>query len=133
MDKEFKIKMYSFVIDCIDPYELAKFYTALLGWEIPFHNEEYAVAAPLGVAQGAYPGITFQRNADYKPPVWPAAFEKQQQMAHMDFAVNNLEKAVQHAIRCGATTADEQFSDGWKVMLDPSGHPFCLVLMEHIL
>jgi 3-methyladenine DNA glycosylase AlkD len=37
----------------------------------------------------------------------PAA---QQQMAHIDFAVNDLEKAVQYAIHCGATIAAEQFS-----------------------
>lgn len=33
----------------------------------------------------------------------------QQQMAHLDFAVNDLEKAVQHAVRCGAAVAEEQF------------------------
>lgn len=41
----------------------------------------------------------------------------QQQMAHLDFAVNDLEKAVQHAVRCGAAVAEEQFSDAWRVML----------------
>lgn len=42
MEDELKIKMYSFTVDCKDPYELAKFYAQLLGWEIPFHSEEYA-------------------------------------------------------------------------------------------
>ncbi len=132
MNNELKIKMYSFTVDCKDPHELAKFYMALLKWEMPFYNAEYAVIAPPGINQGAYPGITFQRNSEYKPPVWPVEPKAQQQMAHIDFAVNDLEKAVQYAVHCGATIADEQFADGWRVMFDPAGHPFCLCLIKDI-
>jgi len=132
MDDKLKIKMYSFTVDCIDPHELAKFYAALLGWEIVFFDEEYACVGAPKTQQGTYPGITFQRNPEYKPPVWPEEPEAQQQMAHIDFAVNDLEKAVQHAIHCGATIADAQFSDNWRVLFDPAGHPFCLCLMKAI-
>jgi hypothetical protein len=103
--------LYALTLDCKDPYELAKFYAALLKWEIAFHDEEYVVIGPPGTNQGEYPCITFQRNLEYKPAVWPGEPEAQQQMAHIDFAVNDLEKAVQYAIHCGATIADEQFSD----------------------
>lgn len=130
MDNELKIKMYSFTVDCKEPYELAKFYAELLKWEIPFHDDTWACVGAPGTAQGAYPGILFQRNPDYQPPVWPDKPEAQQQMAHLDFAVNNLEEAVRYAIQCGAVMADEQFSDDWKVMLDPAGHPFCLCNMK---
>ncbi len=133
MDIELKIKMYSTTLDCNEPYELAKFYAELLHWEIvPIQGEEYAIIAPPATNQGAYPGITFQKNPDYKPPIWPEEAEAQQQMAHLDFVVNDLDKAVQHAIRCGATVAGKQFSDGWTVMFDPAGHPFCLCNMAHI-
>lgn len=125
--------MYSFTVDCKEPYELAKFYAKLLNWEIPYHNEEYACIGASGIEQGVYPGITFQRNTEYIPPVWPEKPEAQQQMAHLDFAVNDLEKAVQYAIQCGATIAEEQFSDGWRVMFDPAGHPFCLCQMKEII
>lgn len=101
MNNELKIKMYSFTMDCIDPYKLAKFYADLLKWEIPFYDEDYACICPPKISQGAYPGITFQRNPEYVPPVWPEKPEAQQQMAHLDFAVNNLEEAVQYAIQCG--------------------------------
>ena len=127
-----KIKMYSFTVDCKNPYELAKFYADLLKWEIPFYNEEYACVGAPRTQQGAYPGITFQRNDEYTPPMWPEKPEAQQQMAHLDFAVNDLEEAVQYAIHCGARIADEQFSDEWKVMLDPAGHPFCLCQMKSV-
>lgn len=130
MENELKIKMYSFTVDCKEPYELAKFYAELLKWEIPFHDDTWACVGAPGTVQGAYPGILFQRNPDYQPPVWPDKPEAQQQMAHLDFAVNNLEEAVRYAIQCGAVMADEQFSDDWKVMLDPAGHPFCLCNMK---
>lgn len=132
MDSELKIKMYALTLDCKDPYELAKFYAGLLKWEIPFHNENWACVGAPGTAQGTYPGITFQLNPDYEPPVWPEKPGAQQQMAHLDFAVNNLEEAVKYAIQCGATTANEQFSDDWRVMIDPAGHPFCLCQMKFI-
>ena len=127
-----QIKLYSLMIDCREPYALAKFYAALLGWEIPFHNDEYACACPPGVQQGAYPGISFQKNPEYVPPMWPQQPGAQQQMAHLDFAVDDLPAAVEHAIACGAAVADQQFSDGWTVLFDPAGHPFCLVAMEPI-
>ena len=94
MKDSLQIKLYAVTIDCKDPYALAKFYAELLHWEIPFHNEEYACVGAPGKAQGAYPGITFQRNPDYLPPVWPEQPGFQQQMAHLDFAVNHLEEAV---------------------------------------
>ena len=132
MNDELKIKMYSFTIDCKDPYQLAAFYAKLLHWQIVFHDEEFACIGAPGTNQGAYPGITFQRNPAYQPPVWPEDPVSQQQMAHLDFAVNRLEDAVSYAIRCGATLADTQFSDDWRVMFDPAGHPFCLCQLKPI-
>lgn len=133
MDDGLKIKLYAFTLDCKGPYELAKFYAALLGWKIAFHDEEFACVGAPGKAQGAYPGIMFQRNPAYEPPVWPETPGAQQQMAHLDFAVNDLEQAVRHAVSCGAKLAEKQFSDGWRVMLDPAGHPFCLCSMKPII
>lgn len=132
MDNELKIKMYALTIDCKEPYKLAKFYADLLKWDIAFQNDEYVCIAAPGTNQGQYPGITFQRNPMYVQPVWPEEPGVQQQMAHLDFAVNDLEKAVQHAVKCGAKVADQQFSDDWRVMLDPVGHPFCLCPMKPV-
>lgn len=133
MSEELKIKMYSFTIDCIDPQELAKFYGSLLKWETMIFGEDWVCVYPPGTKQGAYPGILFQRNPDYKPPVWPEESGAQQQMAHLDFAVNDLEKAVDYAIQCGARLAKDQFSDNWRVMFDPAGHPFCLCQLKSVM
>jgi predicted enzyme related to lactoylglutathione lyase len=133
MNNELKIKMYSFTIDCINPLELAEFYAKLLKWNVVFNDEEYACVAAPGTNEGEYPCILFQKNPEYKPPVWPEEPEAQQQMAHLDLAVNDLEEAVQYAIKCGATVADKQFSDHWRVMFDPAGHPFCLCNMKSVI
>lgn len=133
MDNGLKIKLYAVTIDCKKPYELAEFYAKLLGWEIAYSGDDFVCLGAKGAAQGAYVGITFQRNPDYIPPVWPDKEGCQQQMTHLDFAVNDVESAVKHAVECGAKTAAEQFSDGWTVMLDPEGHPFCLCRMKEVM
>ena len=128
-----RIKLYSFTIDCPEPLELAQFYARLLNWELVFCDGEFACVGPPGCAQGMYPGLTFQKNDSYVPPAWPEEEGRQQQMAHLDFAVDNLEKAVEHAVSCGAVISGRQFSDGWRVMFDPAGHPFCLCLMGELM
>lgn len=133
MADELRIKLYSFTLDCPDPGKLAEFYAALLQWDTRVINDDWAYATAPGKAQGAYPGLLFQRNPAYQPPVWPEEPEAQQQMAHLDFAVNDLEKAVDHAIQCGATRSEQQFSSKWTVMFDPAGHPFCLCEMKSVM
>lgn len=133
MAENLKIKMYAFTLDCKEPSELSKFYAALLKWDIMIIDEDYACVYAPGTNQGTYPSILFQRNSEYTPPVWPIEPGAQQQMAHMDLAVNDLEKAVQYAIQCGAKVAEQQFSNNWRVMFDPAGHPFCLCQMKEVM
>ena len=133
MDKQPRIKLYSAVIDCADPDALAAFYAQLMDWLVVFSSEEYVVVGAPGMPQGGYPGLTFQRDPDYTPPVWPAGPGDQQTMQHLDFAVNDLPAAVARAISLGARVADEQFTQDWTVMLDPEGHPFCLLNMPGVM
>lgn len=116
---------WNVVLDSDNANELSIFYEKLLGWT-RFPGEEYTVLA--NVEQQGFPiWITFQQVDDYVPPVWPATSEDQQQMAHLDFHVENVEEAVKHALSCGATMSEIQFEDMWRVMIDPAGHPFCLL------
>jgi len=128
MFDELRIKMFSITLDCKDARELADFYAELLGWEKGSNEDGWAWVT----GSEKYPFILFQQVDDYRPPVWPEEPETQQQMAHIDFAVSDLERAVQHAISYGAKVASQQFSDKWKVMFDPAGHPFCLCLKTTI-
>lgn len=127
------IKLYSFTIDCREPGELAGFYADLLAWDMMSIDEGWACVYPRGSHQGAYPCLLFQRNPEYEAPVWPREPQAQQQMAHMDFAVSDIEMAAKHAIHCGAKPAQQQFSDSWRVMIDPAGHPFCLCAMKPLV
>ena len=133
MDNNLVIKMSSVMLDCKDPHELAEFYASLIKWEIVFFDDEYTVISPPGMKRGTYPCISFQKNLDYQPPVFPDEPGAQQQMEHIDFIVNDLAAAVKHAVDCGASIASVQFSDYWKVMLDPAGHPFCLVEHKEVI
>ena len=65
------IRLQATTIDCRDPYALAKFYAELIGWTIYWHDEAYACLGAPDTSQGEYPGLTFQRNDAYVPPVWP--------------------------------------------------------------
>lgn len=76
-----------------------------------------------------YMPLIFQESPDYQPPVYPSEKDKQQQMLHLDFYTeqNKLEEEIQHALDCGAIISDVQYSEDWKVLIDPSGHPFCII------
>lgn len=119
-----KINIYKInvVIDCENAGILAGFYSQLLGWEWthPQANGWAAITSPTGMV------IAFQEVEEYQPPVWPSVKEKQGQMLHLDFYVENLEEAVAYAIRLGAKVADEQYFKTSRTMIDPAGHPFCL-------
>jgi hypothetical protein len=88
--------------------------------------DDYVIIAPPGSSIGSYPSVTFQRNPEYQPPVWPEEPRAQQQMAHLDFIVEDIDAAAEYAVRCGAAIAEKQFSEYWKVLFDPAGHPFCM-------
>lgn len=116
---------WNVVLDSDNANDLSLFYEKLLGWT-RFPGDEFTVLA--NVEQQGFPTwITFQQVDDYVRPIWPATPGEQQQMAHLDFHVEDVEEAVKHALSCGATMSDIQLEEGWRVMIDPSGHPFCLL------
>jgi len=107
--------------DCPNANELADFYVKLSGWEKEISSDEWAaLRTPEGIL------LVFQTVKNYVPPVWPWTNGKQQQMAHIDFKVNNLPESVEFALKYGAKKSDVQFYDTSTVMFDPAGHPFCL-------
>ncbi len=110
-----------FAYDCKNADELANFYVNLLGWEKILSGNGWAgLRSPQGWI------LAFQEVEEYEPPVWPWEKGKQQQMAHIDFWVEDLDGSVEHALRCGARRSEVQYFDTSTVMFDPEGHPFCL-------
>ena len=60
---------------------------------------------------------------DHQPPSWPDDGRKQ---FHLDLAVDDLDAMAERAVELGATLADPQPGETWRVLIDPAGHPFCL-------
>jgi predicted enzyme related to lactoylglutathione lyase len=106
-------------IDCPDAHELQSFYQQLTGAEAEPPGEAFP---SLRVTEDFW--IHFQEVEDYQAPTWPS--QERGQQIHMDFHVRDLEAGVFRAIELGATLAPHQPGEGWRVMLDPAGHPFCL-------
>ena len=127
MDNLLPIKLKTVVLDCPDVRTLSDFYARMLGWKSMYADDEWAdIGSPEGGTK-----LGFQRNDDYVPPVWPEEPPAQQQMLHLDFYVSSeeqMEKAVAHAVSCGARKAEVQYDSRWTVMIDPAGHPFCFVI-----
>ena len=109
------------VIDCPDPRSLAGFYARLLGMRV-------LESAPDWVVVGRAPGmreLAFQRVADWKPPRWPDPEHPQQ--VHLDIRVDDVDVAETRVLALGARRARGSPETGYRVFLDPVGHPFCLV------
>jgi Glyoxalase-like domain len=109
----------AFVIDCPDARVLADFYGALLDWEVK-GDAEWAEIRPAH-GNGC---ISFQQVADFRAPQWPGQ-EHPQQM-HLDVIVESFDAAEQPTLDLGATKAEHQPGESFRVFLDPAGHPFCL-------
>lgn len=69
----------------------------------------------------------FETEPAYVPPVWPGRNPgDQQMMLHLDIEVDDLAAETARAVAEGARLAEYQPQDDVRVLLDPSGHPFCL-------
>lgn len=114
-------------LDCGNADELARFYGALLGWEIAVRDGDdwITLRDPAGGV-----GLNIQAESWYEPPVWPEQPDAQTKMLHFEIQVEDMEAAVAYAVAIGARIAPHQpadrVQDELRVMLDPAGHPFCL-------
>ncbi|MDL2211466.1 hypothetical protein LJB88_01150 [Erysipelotrichaceae bacterium OttesenSCG-928-M19] len=123
------MRLGAIVIDSDNIEKLADFYADLLGWvktEQINNDEKWLIVAKADYSETP---LVFQQNLDYQSPVWPSNSQQQQQMQHLDFYVrmDEYQQKIEHAIKCGASKANSQFSKDWQVMIDPSGHPFCII------
>jgi catechol 2,3-dioxygenase-like lactoylglutathione lyase family enzyme len=119
-----RFSLATVVLDCPDAHELADFYGKLLGWPVTMSEPDWVLMRdPNGGT-----GLSFQSEADYRPPVWPEQPGEQQKMLHLDIRVDDLGEAGAHALSVGARLADFQPQDDVRVYFDPANHPFCLFL-----
>lgn len=105
-------------LDCADVRAEATFWSELLGWEVAHVQDEYAMLTGGGAALG------FGLVPDHRPPGWPDEGGRKQ--FHFDLACEDIAATEARALELGATRAEPQPGDTWRVLLDPAGHPFCL-------
>jgi catechol 2,3-dioxygenase-like lactoylglutathione lyase family enzyme len=110
------------VVDCPDPRALAEFYASVLGMRINEDDDGWVV---IGVEPGQRQ-VAFQRAATWVPPEWPDPLRPQQ--LHLDIRVDDdIDEAERAVVSLGARRVDDQPEAGFRVFLDPVGHPFCLL------
>ncbi|WP_251094433.1 VOC family protein [Streptomyces sp. Caat 7-52] len=109
--------------DCADPAELSRFYVELLGMSVLYSTDDFVLLGKEGAT-----GLGFNRLADYRPPTWPDPAQEKQ--AHIELGVDDLDSAEKRLLDLGATKPVFQPGENrWRVLLDPSGHPFCITTL----
>jgi hypothetical protein len=108
-------------VDCPEPNVMADFYAALLGGTVTRR-----IAGEANVDAGGKL-INFRATREYRPPTWPSP--EVPMHAHFEYVVEDPHAAAQQLLPLGASLAVHQDPENPNllVMLDPAGHPFCLI------
>lgn len=122
-----RFRLAGTVLNTRDPDALASFYERMLGWERFMHDTDWVAIRP---ADGGA-ALSFHVDHEYVSPTWPSRPDAQQTMVHVDFVTDDLDAAVSHAIDCGAKKHPVQHGSDEVVMVDPDGHPFCLIVSSN--
>jgi hypothetical protein len=112
-------QLYCTVLDCPDPWALARFYAEMIGGEYVTERPDWVT-----IADPAGRRLSFQRSPKYRAPVFPDKYASQQE--HIDILVTDVDGAQRRALDLGATRLAGEGRD-FRVFADPVGHPFCLV------
>jgi len=111
------------VLECRDPAALAAFYGRLTGWSVVHASPDWY---SVGERADAEFHLSFQRAPGHRPPTWPDPASSMQ--FHLHLRVRDLDEAERVVLEHGGARAEHQPDpDHSRVLLDPAGHPFCLV------
>jgi hypothetical protein len=113
------------VLDCPDPWVLARFWSGLLGGTPVEWYPGWVTLEPPPHGQR----LSFQAST--------APLMENTSREHFDILVEDLALAHDRVVSAGAESIAEHFSPRlgpagepvpWRVYRDPAGHPFCLVI-----
>lgn len=122
-------RLQVYALDCPDPVALAEFYARITGGEVePLDDFPIEDVTWIEMMTEDGPVLGFQKITNYVAPTWPEGPVPQQ--AHLDFVVSDLDAGEEHVLSVGATKAEYQPDETFRVYYDPVGHPFCLVLAD---
>ncbi|MCU1456292.1 MAG: hypothetical protein JWL73_384 [Actinomycetia bacterium] len=99
-------------VDSTDAFALASFWQQLLGGDVTREGDDAElVGGPVRIDFLHVPEAKSVKNR-----------------LHLDVGSDDYEAAIAHALRIGATRADDVFTtDEWQVMRDPEGNEFCIL------
>lgn len=118
------------VLDCPDTRRLAEFYAGVLGWRV---DESRSDSAWTEVAdEHGRRRLAFQEAPGLVPPEWPSGGHSQQLHLDLDVPSSRIEEAEREVLALGARLLQDDGGGtrGFRVYLDPAGHPFCLCLAD---
>ena len=110
-------------VDCTDPAALASFWARVLGSTVDatFGDPPHYVAVGPTAAGG--PWLSFQRVPEAKSV---------KNRLHLDLAVDDLDTGCARIEELGGRRAPgddvEEYGFRWRLMADPEGNEFCLIL-----
>jgi hypothetical protein len=115
------VEWAALTIGCPDPGVLADFYAAVLGGTVSDRSAESALLSTASMA------FVFRAVAEFRASTWPSP--EVPLHSHFELVVEDLAGAVERTAELGARRAEGQDPDDSNlvVMLDPAGHPFCLI------
>ncbi|WP_371780539.1 VOC family protein [Streptosporangium subroseum] len=115
------VEWMALTIDCPEPNVMAQFYATLLGGKVTRRTPGEANVNAAGRL------LNFRAAPDYKPPTWPSS--EVPLHSHFEYVVEDPDAVAQQLLPLGASLAQHQDPDDphLVVMLDPAGHPFCLI------
>ncbi len=112
------VEWIALTLECRDAKALAEFSAETLSGRLKRDGTQLEAA---GLS------FVFHEDSAYVPPTWPSPDVPLQ--AHLEVVVTDLEAEVERTSGLGATRHSHQDPDDpdYVVMLDPAGHPFCLI------
>jgi catechol 2,3-dioxygenase-like lactoylglutathione lyase family enzyme len=115
------VEWWAMTIDCPEPQAMADFYVALLGGKVTRRTADEANVDAGGLL------LNFRAVPDYRPPTWPSS--EVALHSHFDFVVEDPDAVAQQMLQLGGSLSQHQDTDNphLVVLLDPAGHPFCLL------
>jgi len=110
-------RWYTVVVDATNPALMARFWAAVLDYQIVFEQPDEVVIAK---DRETYPGIIFV------PVPEPKTLKNR---LHIDLNPDNQEAEVARLLALGAKRVDVGQTDEvtWVVMADPEGNEFCVL------
>jgi catechol 2,3-dioxygenase-like lactoylglutathione lyase family enzyme len=109
-------------VDCRDPYELARFWSAVTGWPVSDQDSPGDDEVAIEPAEPGVPELLFVRVPEAKAG---------KNRVHLDLVprTRTRDEEVARLRELGAALVDDQRGEsgrGWVVLADPEGNEFCV-------